>query len=836
MNPTQDQLSKLTPEEQAEYAQLSGGVNDGGLDINKLTPEEQSEYLSLSGSSEKPIQDDFIEKQRAAIKEQEKIDEEYGGIGGQLIAGAAGAAKGLTLGLSDQALVKSGLVKQDTLKNYYKANPASETIGEIVGSVAPAIFTGGTSVATKAGLQGAKAIGSKGAIAKALKYSPSGIVDDVARKISEKAGVGLTSALTGKRLSKTTTDIVNTALKMGLGSAVEGAAYGVGDLISEEALGDAEFNAENVLKGLSTGAALGGLTGGALGAAGTSTKGLFNYANDKIINLAKEGDIGVLKNFGFMKKDFKKLARTASLDEKDLVDYGLSLTGKVDVDDIVAKGKYEIKDVPLSKQIFAKSDDIIENNNKIKEASVKLMNDSLDGVEDKYLAIKQSGNIPDSLVLTKADIAKKLEEKFIKGNEMIDDPRIDKIRELVADLNERAAYTDPVTGKRVFMEYSPKELKKQSMAYADLSKFGKNPSTAGLEDVYKYLWKETEGMLEKQMDVMGVTKDSLARYKEGKKLYQKYKFLNDSLEDKIAKENANNRFMGLTEGISGSIGGTIGAVAGGGVGAAIGAGIGLGARKLQREYGDIALSAVLRKIELGANKGKKDISGTVDRFLKNTSKGVNASRDLQFQNSEKELEKAQEKYNNLQVNQEKIINDFIDNNKEIYENAPKTANHMQNILMKSIRFLTEKMPKKNDTDIFDSRKLSRAELVKFKNYLDAIERPEFVFDMISRGYINPEHIEVMKNIYPRMYGALISEIQERLPEFKKNMPESQKTKIQQLLGINIKPSMKPQNFAFLQQGFIVEQPKNNVPVTTATSVDFSGRESTKTDSIVNRRA
>lgn len=831
MQPTKEQLAKLTPEEQAEYSQLS--AQSPQYDINKLTPEEQAEYAQLS--KQKP-EDNFIEEQRKKLAESDKIEAEYGGIGGQTISALAGAAKGLTLGLSDQALIKSGLVKKETLDGYYKTNPTSETLGEIVGAVAPAIFSGGTSVAAKAGLEGAKAVGKKGIVANALKYTPSAIVDDVALKIGSKAGTLAKSLSTGKKLSKTTTDIVNTAMKLGAGSAIEGAAYGVGDLISEDALGNAEFNAENVISALGSGAALGAATGGVLGVLGSSGNKVFKYTNDKISDLAKEGDIGVLKNFGFMKKDFKKLAKTASLDEKDLVDYSLALTGKIDPEDIVAKGKLDIKDVPFKQQLFAKVDDIIENNNKVKEASGRLMSEAIDGIDEKYLTLKASNNVPESLVLTKSDIAKKLEDKFLKGNEFIDDPRLDKIKEMVKDLNAKSSYTDPLTGERIFQYYSPRELKKQSMAYADLSKFGKNPSTAGLEDVYKYLWKETEGLLEKQMDVMGVAKDSLSRYKEGKKLYQKYKFLNDSLEDKIAKESSNNRFMGMTEGISGGIGGVIGTAAGGGIGGLVGAGLGLGARKLQREYGDIALSAVLRKIELNSNKGKKDISGIVDRFMKNTSKSINAARDLQFQNSEKDLEKAQEKYNNLQVNQDNIINNFIDSNKEIYDNAPKTASHMQNILSKSIRFLTEKMPKSGQDDIFDKRKLSRAELIKFKNYTDAIENPRLVLDRISQGYINAEYMEVLKNIYPKTYEAVVNEIQDRLPEFKKNMPESQKTKIQQLMGINVKPLMKPQNFAVLQGKMPVDNKKNAVPVTAATSIDFSGRESTNTDSIVNRRS
>ena len=63
-------------------------------------------------------------------------------------------------------------------------------------------------------------------------------------------------------------EVLRKGIAKGAGSAVEGSLYGVGHLISEEALGRAEFNAENLMAYGGKGALWGGLVGGGLGGLG----------------------------------------------------------------------------------------------------------------------------------------------------------------------------------------------------------------------------------------------------------------------------------------------------------------------------------------------------------------------------------------------------------------------------------------------------------------------------------------------------------------------------------------------------------------------------------------
>lgn len=214
----------------------------------------------------------------------EQLQKEYGeGVGNELKAGALGAARGLTFGISDQVLEKTGLASEEELRELEKRNPTSSMVGEIAGTVAPALLSGGTSTAASV----------------ASKTLPS-----LAMRVSEKAGEAAVKSL----VKSSTSQIVKNAVKMGVGSAVEGALYGTGSLISEEALGNSDFNAESVLANVGLNTVIGGSIGGTLGAlSGVGTKFI-----DKIKSDIKRGD---LSKYGVTKKQAADVVDNMSLSQ-----------------------------------------------------------------------------------------------------------------------------------------------------------------------------------------------------------------------------------------------------------------------------------------------------------------------------------------------------------------------------------------------------------------------------------------------------------------------------------------------------------------------------------------
>lgn len=172
----------------------------------------------------------FLTTKEGASQAKEKIAEikreEYGGLKGQTIAGALGAARTATFGGSDVGLRAVGLA--DEAREFKEENPLSSIAGEVAGVFVPG---GAASLVAKAGVKAAQA--AKGAMA-------------------ARAGVAATELGMGARAAASLA-----------GGAAEGALGGVQQTISEAALGDPELSTEKALANVGLGALFGGaLTGG----------------------------------------------------------------------------------------------------------------------------------------------------------------------------------------------------------------------------------------------------------------------------------------------------------------------------------------------------------------------------------------------------------------------------------------------------------------------------------------------------------------------------------------------------------------------------------------------
>lgn len=179
---------------------------------------------------------------------------EYGdGSGNELKAFAAGAARGATLGLSDAAMTGSGLVDPETLAKLDRYNPVASGTGQVAGVIAPALLTGGIS---------AEADGLAGAARGAAEATPASLVSKAGSKITAATRAVLGEAPEGSGLARR---ILAKAAPAAAGSAVEGAFYGAGNVISDHALGDPDHLAENVLGEVGLGAIIGGTLGSAFG-------------------------------------------------------------------------------------------------------------------------------------------------------------------------------------------------------------------------------------------------------------------------------------------------------------------------------------------------------------------------------------------------------------------------------------------------------------------------------------------------------------------------------------------------------------------------------------------
>lgn len=166
-----------------------------------------------------------------------------------LEAGLAGAARGATLGISDQLARAWGA--DETFQGLREYNEGATVTGEVLGSLLP-LAAGGAGAAARGG-----SVLTRGAGGLLRGLSAPARIAMGAGEAAE-AGVG---ALLGR-------GVLGSAARTAAGGAAEGALFGAGQVVTEDALGNEDLTAEQVIAGVGMGAILGGVGGGLFGGAG----------------------------------------------------------------------------------------------------------------------------------------------------------------------------------------------------------------------------------------------------------------------------------------------------------------------------------------------------------------------------------------------------------------------------------------------------------------------------------------------------------------------------------------------------------------------------------------
>jgi hypothetical protein len=232
------------------YDPTTGRVEDAGTEsVNETLdaggiPEEalgKSKIPMLSPSG-KPV---FVPKDRldqavsagykyespedeALRKEKEKYDN-------PALAGTLGVARGVSFGLSDLAANKLGYKEEvSKLKEY---NPASSTAGDVVGTVAPAVLSLGTSI-----------------LGTAARFTAPGL----AAKIAANATKATAKKIVGE-------SAIKKAIPIAVGAAVEGGLYGVKESISDLSLSKEEITPGRAAQTLLANVGMGAMLGGGMG-------------------------------------------------------------------------------------------------------------------------------------------------------------------------------------------------------------------------------------------------------------------------------------------------------------------------------------------------------------------------------------------------------------------------------------------------------------------------------------------------------------------------------------------------------------------------------------------
>lgn len=191
---------------------------------------------------------------------QEASAEKYGDTSGQLKAAGLGALSAATFGLGTQALVRSKQITPEDYRGYQTENPVAYATGQVAGVVGSMFVPG----------EGLVGLGNA---------ARTGVGAAVKGLLPEATGLG--------------TKLLQRVAPGAVGSAAEGALYGAGELINDQALGDPDLNAEKVMSTLGYSAAMGGGVGAILGPieamiVSKAPKTASVVGPDDIINLSRQ--------------------------------------------------------------------------------------------------------------------------------------------------------------------------------------------------------------------------------------------------------------------------------------------------------------------------------------------------------------------------------------------------------------------------------------------------------------------------------------------------------------------------------------------------------------------
>lgn len=725
----------------------------------------------------------------------------YGGIGGQVASGAAGFARGATVGLSDVAATAIGGDKaRETLRALKEVNPGSSTVGELAGVIAPAL------VGDEAGLAGmaVKGIGAPSRAVGALGRAAEGAVATAL----PTAGKGVV----GRVLAR--------GAQLGAQGAVEGATYGVGQQLSEDAIADKPLTADALVAAAGHGALLGGLIGGGLGAGGEAlTSGLgavYRGASglaSKALGRAETETVSEWLDKTSGERVWAAAGPTQGMTAKAEARYagGAAQLGKDIREELPGLLGREGKSVAgLTREDMLRGAELGAEKHGARIGEIMAEVDAK-APQGAALAADISGIISGM----RDDVAGHAGQAHIASK--LEDFREQAMR-IVGATDGAGKYT--ALGLDAPVSFSAlRKLRVDADALVNWANSA--PELMGAKAQFAHLRHSLEGKLESSLERVAGT-ERLAEYASAKQGFQRAKVLEKAAARGVAQEGT-NRFLSLTDNIIGSagasIGGTIGSAfgpAGAAAGAAVGGGLGAFMNKTMiRKHGDLIAAELLRpagvidKLASLESAVTSRISGAVDKFL---GAAGTASRVVPVVADARRTVAAMRAASALASNPAEMPDRIAKaQGPEVGAVAPQTAGLAAATSTRAAAFLASKVPAgigSRSSVGEPKRRYSQDDIEKFSRYLRAFERPlDSVVDDMKEGRVSREAVEFLRAVHPQVYRKLgesvSAEISKREARGEK-IPYEKKLRLSILLEAVTDDTLDPAFIAAVQAAHATE--------------------------------
>lgn len=744
------------------------------------------------------------------------LQEEYGGTGSQIAAGALGAARGLSFGLSDFAAKEYGLdIPSQALK---EANPMASAAGEVAG-VAGGLLVPGSAL---------------GRVGKAVTAPVRGLAG-AGTKIAgaaERAVLGSGGGLAKRALAK--------GAGLAAGGAMEGAAYGVGQAISEDALGNTDLTAESLLASAGLGAVVGAGAGALLGGAGTlvgaGASKLAQKAGDVIRKtdipdaLAKTADDQVLYTaFGQQKRAFDVVERkhkdVAAKYLREEIGIGKKVFSTKEAAKKIAEKRATLGD-HLSETVMY-LDDATEDALH-RRLSAKTVADRLDEAASRYTGnevdrgrvlrdwAKKARGMSDDVIAT--DIDRGISSEF------------DDVLSFADARKQRAAIQDMVN-------YNV-EAKGVRKAHEEAARIWNDAiddaATPVLDDIMKTLPEDS------------ALKGALGEGYKG--LRRKFALVSDldAFANNRVTGNKALRFFSMSDHQMGQIGAITGSLEGG-LGQATLTGLGLAAaNKTYRKFGSAVAAEGLDRLSRlkMLQKTTKAVADSVDRSLdkvagrakggvrrtaaRATSEAVGIERtrvqksaapasvilmkhglgdDKKKPKTKAEaVRKWSRELSSMMAEPMKFADRVSTSTAGAFDAAPRTATHVAATATKVVQHLHKHVPKAPQRlgelqPHIEDWAPSDQEVSKFSNRLRVAMQPMAALEDLAEGTLTPEGAETFRELYPQLFQMSRERLVAKLSDIQERLAYSDRINLSILFQIPVDPSMSPDYIRRSQQAY-----------------------------------
>lgn len=762
------------------------------------------------------------------------LQKEHGGLGGQAAAFGEGALRGATVGLSDVAARAVAPEYADSMNERREANPVSAGVGQAVGVIAPAVLTGGGSLAEEgaiAGAEGAEAAGAGAALAGAgeAAEATSGLsaLGTAARAISAPIratgqlghlvahGVERGLASLGYEGATLAGRVGAKALTAAAAGTAEGAIFGVGEELSESALEGKDITAEHLVSSIGRNALFGGALGAGFAAASELGGAAIKAAMPKPETLEKFARKQALRTVG-SGADIARLGEKADMTADELLGYTFK-TGEL-------KGKRMFS-------MARNAEDMLENV-KLAKAETGAMKGGI--VREIDAAIQSNPEVAAIAAPDVAELTQRIRAEVIDPLRASSVPQVQRsaapVERLISNLEQDIAARAEAAASGVANDVAPAaptfaELDKfkrdlQSVIYPKSPKGGGialAPKSAGeLQKAERILLDFQDNAAQKALAAMGEDPAAYAT------LNRQYSALS-SLEQ-MAKKTANrmntNRMVSPTDHALG-LGSAMMAMLSGNVGAlpalAIG-GAGAAVNKVLRERGNSVLADIAHRVSKMDNLVEAtahalsvsperltlpiEIIGETAHHQGRERLAASDYVPLGIAALSKDFGETKERVEHL-ANPENALAQMTHATSDIAAHYPAQAVATQQKLAGLVQYLTQELPKGQGgsivTPVADPPRVSPREQQRYLTKVNAALHPEGVLRDLQRGQIDRDAVAALKAVYPDTFKRLQTKVVSYTAASKNEIPFQKRIALSVVFDFVGDSSLDPARGTALQQ-------------------------------------